>query len=436
MSTVVLKGARVIDAAQGIDKEQDIIIEDGKIRALEKPGSIPALPGATVHEVSGHWVVPGLIDIHVHLREPGFEWKETIESGCQAAVLGGVTTVCSMPNTRPTNDSAEVTKFILQQAQKAALARVLPIGSVTMGLKGAELAPLSELYHAGCVAFSDDGEPIANAGLMRRALEWASVHGLTISCHEEDKNLTCGGCMNESPLSNRMGLSGWPKVAEEVMIARDIELARAFNGRVHICHVTTARGVELVRRGKNDGIRVTAEVSPHHLTLTQNDIGEYDTNYKMSPPLREAEDVAALIAGIKDGTLDAIASDHAPHEADTKQVEFQRASFGILGLQTTIPLIMNFVAQGILTPLKAIELLTSGPARCFSLSGGTLKPGALADVSVINPSAVWRFDRESCASLSYNSPFMKKDLIGKAELVFVGGKLVVAGGALVNEEKN
>ncbi len=435
MSRIVISGGTVIDPANNRSEKLDVVIEAGKVRGLERPGSVKDKDVDQAYDAEGCWVVPGLIDIHVHLREPGFEWKETVLTGSQAAVLGGVTTICAMPNTRPTNDNAEITRFVLQQARAANLARVLPIGSVSIGLKGVELSPLSELFHAGCVAFSDDGEPVANSGLMRRALEWASVHGLTISCHEEDKNLSCAGCMNESPLSHRMGLLGWPKVAEEVMIARDIELARAFNGKVHICHVTTARGVELVRRGKNDGIAVTAEVTPHHLTLTENDIGEYDTNYKMSPPLRGHEDVAALIAGLKDGTIDAIASDHAPHEDDTKQVEFQSASMGILGLQTSLPLMLDFVKREVITPLRAIELLSTGPARCFSIGGGSLSVNAAADVTVINPEQIWRFDRQSSRSISFNSPFLDREMIGRAEMVFVDGDLKVLKGELVHEAK-
>lgn len=430
MSRIILRGGIVIDPSRNLHEALDLVIEGEKIVGLEKPGTVTVRPEDTAHDLKGAWVVPGLIDIHVHLREPGYEWKETIESGCQAAVLGGVTTVCSMPNTSPTNDNAEVTQFILQQARKAQTAHVLPIGSVTRGLKGQELSPLSELYHAGCVAFSDDGEPVANAGIMRRALEWASVHGLTISCHEEDKSLTCGGCMNESPLAYRMGLLGWPKVAEEVMIARDIELARAFNGKVHICHVSTARGVELVRRGKADGIKVTAEVTPHHLSLTEEAVAEYDTNYKMSPPLRNEEDVAALIAGLQDGTIEAVASDHAPHEADTKQVEFQTASFGILGLQTSLPLMLDFVRRKILSPLKAIEVLSTGPARCFTIEGGSLAAGKVADITVIDPERVWTFDRSNLASISFNSPFLNQELRGRAEMVFVAGRMVVNQGAL------
>jgi dihydroorotase len=336
-----------------------------------------------------------------------------------------------MPNTRPTNDNAEVTQFIRKTAERAGLAHVLPIGAVTVGLHGAELAPLSELFRAGCVAFSDDGEPVANAGIMRRALEWAAMHGLTVSCHEEDKSLSCGGCMNEGPLSYRMGLAGWHAVAEEVMIARDIELARAFKGRVHICHVSTARGAELVRRAKHDGILVTAEVTPHHLVLTEDDIGDYDTNYKMSPPLRTKADVSALRAALADGTIDAIASDHAPHDRDTKLVEFQQASFGILGLQTSLPLTLDLVRTGALTRLRAIEVLTSGPSRCFSLTSGTLSVGHRADISIINPEQRWSFDTESCESLSYNSPFIGRELCGRATTVLVSGRVMVANGEIV-----
>lgn len=427
---IIVKNGTVIDPAAGREGEFDLLIEGDTIAAVDKPGSIKK-EGATVIDARGRWVVPGLIDLHVHLREPGFEWKETIATGSQAAVLGGFTTVCCMPNTNPSNDCAEITKFILEKACAAAAARVLPIGAVSVGLKGKQMAPLSELWQAGCAAFSDDGEPIYDAGMMRRALEWCRMHGATISCHEEDKNLSCGGCMNESPLSTRLGLRGMHKVAEDVMVARDIELGRVTQGKVHICHVSSARSVELIRRAKNDGIAITAEVTPHHLVLSESAVTEYDTNAKMSPPLRDEEDMSALLAGIKDGTLDAIASDHAPHELDSKMVEFSRASFGILGLQTSLPLILGFVKKKKLSRLRAIELLTSSPAKAFGLAYGTLKPGAKADIAIINPEERWTFDRDSVKSLSFNSPFLGQEMTGKAETVIVNGAVVVQQGNLV-----
>lgn len=421
----IIKGGTVIDPASDIEGAFDVIVNEGKIVDVVKPGSAPE-KGAEVINANGKWVTPGLIDLHVHLREPGFEWKETVRSGVEAAVLGGFTAVCAMPNTSPVNDRREICDYILDRSREANLARVLPIGAVSIGLKGKEMAPLSELKKAGCVAFSDDGEPIFDAGMMRRALEWSLMLGLTISCHEEDKCLSCGGAMNESSLSSRMGLVGMPKVAEEVMIARDIELARTTGGRAHICHVSTARGVELIRRAKQDGIRITGEVTPHHLVLTEDAVAEYDTNAKMSPPLREQEDVDALVRGIQDGTLDAVASDHAPHELDRKMVEFSQAAYGILGLQTSLPLILDFVTRGTISRRRAIELFTSGPARAFGLEYGTLKKGAAADITIIDPSYRWTFSREAVRSLSFNSPFLGKELCGGAHSVIVGGELKVS----------
>lgn len=418
---ILVKGGEVICPASQIEDYRDLVIENGRIVGVEHPGNTRGGEFDQVVDGNGCWVVPGLIDLHVHLREPGFEWKETIKSGSEAALIGGFTSICSMPNTKPANDSAQITKFILEKAELAQLVRVLPIGSITVGLKGEEMSPLTDLREAGCVAFSDDGEPVKNAGIMKKALEWCLALGVPLSCHEEDKSLSCGGCMNESPLSYRMGLKGMPKVAEEVMIARDIELALTTGGKVHICHVSSARSTELVRRAKEDGVKITCEVTPHHLTLTEDAVGEYDTNAKMSPPLREEKDVIALREGLKSGVIDCVASDHAPHELDSKRVEFSKASFGILGLQTSLPLLLNFVRDGFLSRRRAIEALTAAPARAFGLEFGKIGRGAVADVTVIDPQARVKFDREVVRSLSYNSPFLGTELIGCAKHVIVGG---------------
>ena len=428
---LLLEGGLVIDPASGIEAEQDILIIDGKIKEVAKPGNFAALKDVKRIKASGRWITPGLIDLHVHLREPGQEWKETIESGTTAAILGGYTTVCCMPNTTPVNDHAEITNFIKLKASQSGRARVLPIGSVSRDLKGKEMAPLSELHAAGCVAFSDDGEPVFDSGLMRRALEWCRMLGVPISCHEEDKCLSCSGSMNESPLSARMGLTGSPKVAEEVMIARDIELARTTAARVHFCHVSTARGAELIRRAKRDGIPVSAEVTPHHLLLTQEMVEGYNTSAKMNPPLRDRADCEALIEALADGTIDAVASDHAPHERDRKECPFTEAAFGILGLQTSLPLVLELVRSGRISRARAVAALTSSPANAFNLPFGSLKVGATADVCIIDPLKRWQFKREVCQSLSFNSPFVGRELIGQAEYVIVGGTLVLQQGALV-----
>jgi len=427
---ILIKNGLLIDPANGKEGEFDLLIDSGRVKDVQVRGGFDGIEVERTLDAQNKWVTPGLIDLHVHLRDPGFEWKETIRTGCEAAALGGFTSICSMPNTNPRNDSAEITKYILEKAREAGVARVLPIGAVSRQLLGKQMAPLSELQDAGCVAFSDDGEPIYDAGLMRRALEWCSMTGATISCHEEDKCLSCGGSMNESALSFRMGLGGMAKVAEEVMIARDIELARTTGGKVHICHISSGRGVELVRRAKNDGIPITAEVTPHHLILSEEEVEGYNTNAKMSPPLREDWEIEELLRGLKDGTLDAVASDHAPHEQDSKLVEFSRASFGILGLQTSLPLILKLVKNGSLSRSRAIEVLTSSPASVFGLELGTLRKGALADVIIVDPEREWTFSKEQIKSLSFNSPFIGWDLQGIAETVLLGGKIVVEAGEL------
>lgn len=413
----------VIDPANGIEGEYDILVEAGKISEIGPRGTIPT--NGEVIDATGKWVTPGLIDIHVHLREPGFEWKETIAAGTKAAVLGGFTSVCPMPNTNPVNDNAQVTEFMFEKAREAGLANIFPIGAVTKNIAGKQMAPLSELKHAGCIAFSDDGEPVYNAGIMRKALEWCRMYDATICCHEEEKTLSVGAAMNESALALKLGLGGMPGVAEDVMVARDIELARFTGGRAHICHISTARGVELVRRAKNDGIRITCEVTPHHLHLTEDAVGDYDTNAKMSPPLREMHDVEGLRQGIKDGTVDAVASDHAPHHADSKCVEFANAAWGILGLQTNLPLLLDFVRDETISRSRAIELFSAGPARALNMDRGTLSKGAAADIAVIDPEQSWNLTEDKIASVSRNTPFLGRELTGRATDVVVGGRIVV-----------
>jgi len=429
--STVIHGGIIVDASSDRDGEFDLLIENGVIAAIEKPGVLKDKVDADRVDAKGTWVIPGCVDLHVHLREPGEEWKETVQTGAEAAVLGGYTSICCMPNTKPANDSAEVTRFILEKAKAAQAARVLPIGAISMERKGKQLAPYSELAKAGCVAFSDDGDPVVDAGLMRRALEWCLMLGLPLACHEEDRNLSCGGCMNESPLSLKMGLKGFPGVAEDVMIARDIELARFTKGKVHICHVSTARGVELIRRAKNDGINITCEVAPHHLVLDEQCVRGYDTNYKMMPPLKGHEDVEGLFAGLADGTIDAIASDHAPHDRDSKLVEFSRATVGILGLQTSLPLLVEMCLKGTMSRKRMVDLLCAGPSRSFGLPYGTLKVGSDADVVVLDPKRTWVFSEQEVRSKSKNSPFVGRELTGQAKQVFVAGRQVVSGGELV-----
>jgi dihydroorotase len=419
----VIRNGIIIDPSQSLEAPMDLIIDDGVVLDIVKPGT--AVAEAETFDATGMWVTPGLIDVHVHLREPGFEWKETIQTGSEAAALGGFTTICCMPNTNPVNDTAEITDFIVRQGKNAGLVNVHPIGAVSKGLKGKEMAPLGELRDAGACAFSDDGEPVWDAGMMRKALEWCQMLDCVITGHEEEKSLSHGGVMNESALSTKLGLAGWPKVAEEIHIARDIELARYTGGKVHFCHVTTARGVELIRRAKHDGIRVSGEVSAHHLLLTESLVEGYYTDAKMSPPLRNIEDCEALLAGLVDGTIEVIASDHAPHELDKKKIEFSLAAFGILGLQTTFPMLVELVKAKKLSRMRFIESMTSKPSDIFGLKRGTLKKGAVADVSVLDPNYQWVFDSTTCRSISKNSPWLGHTMTGHVDALFLAGKTIV-----------
>ena len=420
---LILKGGEVVDPRNGIDEAKDVLIKDGLIAEIAKPGAFDSQEGKVI-DCSSKWVVPGLVDIHVHLREPGQEWKEDVASGSAAAVAGGFTSICCMPNTNPVNDNASVTEFIIDAANRADLARVFPIGAISIGLKGEELAPLLELKEAGCVAFSDDGFPVWDPLLMRKALEYSLMLGAKLTCHEEEKSLSRGFSMNESSLSIELGLKGMPGAAEDIMIARDIELSLLTGAPVHFCHVSTARAVTLIRRAKEDGIPVTAETTPHYLTLDENSVVEHGTAAKMSMPLRSLEDQEALIKGLADGTIDCIASDHAPHEIDTKRTEFPSAAFGILGLQTTLPLTLARVRDGSLSRSRAIESLSSAPANCLNLDGGHLSKGAVADVAIVDPEASIEINKDTILSKSKNTPFMGQTLQGVADATIVGGKLV------------
>lgn len=422
MSRIVLHSGRVIDPTQGIDDNLDILIEDGKIKAIDKVGSFNNLEEVKSYNLDGKIVSPGFVDIHVHLRDPGQDWKETIHSGSKAAVAGGFTDILCMPNTNPVNDSASVTEYILEKA-KTASCNVFPIGAITIKSKGESLAPYSELSEAGCLAFSDDGRPVCNSQIMRRALEYCKMLGRVLTVHEEDLMLSDAFSMNESALSLSLGLKGMPDAAENVMIARDIELSRLTGGRVHFCHVSTKRGVTLIRRAKEDGIPVTAEVAPHYLYLTEDAIGDYNTNAKMSMPLRTQDDVDALIEGLNDGTIDCVASDHAPHEEDSKNVEFDRASFGILGLQTTVPILLDLVKENKISIQTMIASLTSRAWSSLDLKGNSLKVNSLANISVIDPSTEFIYSIDKNYSKSKNSPFWGRTFSGSAFMTFVRGEL-------------
>lgn len=427
MKFVILNGT-VIDPTNKIDTPCDVLIEDGVVRAVEKPGTLRKIE-AEIIDASGCVVAPGFVDIHVHLREPGQEYKETVLTGTQSAVAGGFTAVACMANTNPVNDNGAVTRYIIERGREANLARVFPIGALSKGLKGEELASLGEMVDAGTVAISDDGRPVMNANLMRRALEYCSMLNVPISVHEEDLHLAGGGVMNEGPTALRLGLRGIPNAAEDVMIARDIVLARLTGGRVHIAHLSTRGAVALVRQAKAEGLPITAEAAPHHFTLTEESVEGYNTNAKMAPPLRLAEDVDAVKEGLRDGTIDAIATDHAPHHRDEKEVEFDHAANGIVGLETALPLTLQLVETGVLSLSEAVQKLTCNPARIFGLPYGTLRVGAAADVVIFASSRHWRVEVAQLQSKSKNSPFDGWELKGKVVMTLVGGKIVYDGRA-------
>lgn len=422
--TIFIEGGRVIDPANGVDGVRTVVLRDGRVAEVAERVERPR--DARTVDARGRWVTPGFIDLHVHLREPGQEYKETVATGARAAVAGGFTSVVAMPNTKPVNDNTSVTELILARAAAAGAARVYPVGCISKGQNGEELAEYGELKAAGCVALSDDGKPVSSAALMRRALEYARAFGLPLTVHEEELALVGKGVMHEGPTSTRLGLKGIPGAAEEVMVLRDIALAELTGGRLHLQHVSTRGSVRAVREAKRRGLAVTAEVTPHHLALTDEDVGAsgYDTDFKMNPPLRSADDVKAVREGLADGTIDAIATDHAPHSAVEKDLEFDVAANGIIGLETAFAVCLAVARTGAFTETRLIEALTSGPARVFGLPGGTLAKGAPADVALLDPAVEWVYDPAAGYSKSGNSPWKGKRLVGRCTHAFVGGVLV------------
>jgi dihydroorotase len=424
---ILIKNGRVVDPANNLDGVRDILIEGSKISAVSKK------IGEKIKTIDarGRLVLPGLIDMHVHLREPGREDAETIETGTAAAVHGGFTGVACMPNTTPPIDNAGVVEFILSQAEERGYIRVYPVGAITRGLAGEELSDIGELFSAGIAAISDDGEPVKDGDLMRRALEYAKMFNLTVISHCEDKSLSSEGVMNEGFISTVLGLPGIPQVAEEAVVARDIMLAQLTQSKLHIAHVSTAGSVELIRRAKEKGISVSAETAPHYFTLTDEEVRSFSTNTRVNPPLRTSPDVEAIKQGLKDGTIDVIATDHAPHSIVEKEMEFSLAPPGIIGLETSFSLVMSeLVEGGVLTLGEAIAKMTVNPSSILGLGKGTLSPGADADITIVEPDAEYTVDAEKFYSKSKNSPFIGRKLKGIVETVIVGGKPVLENGKL------
>ncbi|MCO6510125.1 MAG: dihydroorotase [Aridibacter famidurans] len=422
---LLIKNGHLIDPAANENTGMNVLIEDGRVSAWLKQ-SEPDPEDAEVYDAGGNLVAPGFIDLHVHLREPGQEHKETIATGCAAAVAGGWTSICPMPNTNPINDNAAITRYMIEQAEHAGLANVFPIGAITKSSDGIELAEMAEMKSAGAVAVSDDGRPVPTAGMMRRAMQYARDHSLPVIDHCEDKSLSAGGVMHEGKVSLLLGLKGMPALAEDIDAVRDILLAKETGAHIHIAHVSTAGAVEAVRRAKAEGVRVTCEVTPHHFTLTDDAVKDYDTNTKMAPPLRSKEHLEAVIEGIRDGTIDAIATDHAPHHADEKALEFDRAPFGIIGLETAVGLAFNeLVEKGVIGLEQLVRLCSANPAKIFGLEGrGTLAPGAHADVTIIDPDLEWTYDVRITKSKSRNTPYHGWTFRGAAVATFVAGKQV------------
>lgn len=428
MRPVLIRGGRVIDPSQGLDARLDVLLEGGRVAELG--GNLAAPEGAERVDAAGRVVCPGLIDIHVHLREPGAEHKETIASGARAAAAGGFTAVVAMPNTDPPVDNPAAVGFVLAEGERARAARVFPAAAITVHQAGEQLTEFGEVSAAGAVAVTDDGRPVANAGVMRMALEYALAFDLPVAVHAEDPALSRGGSMNEGIVATRLGVAGIPNAAEDVMIARDLLLAELTGGRLHVQHVATRRGVELIRAARARGVRVTAEATPHHFTLTDAAVESYRTNAKMNPPLRSEADRDAVREGVRDGTLGVIATDHAPHHYDEKEQAFEDAPFGIVGLETALGLALSeMVHTGLLALPELVERMSCAPARAFGLPGGTLRPGAPADVTVFDPQREWTVEPERFVSLSRNTPFGGWRLRGRPERTIVGGRTVWEGEA-------
>ncbi len=431
MLALLLRGGRVVDPETGLDAVADVVIRDGRIVEIGEGLTIPK--GVTV-ECAEKVVVPGLVDIHTHLREPGYEYKETVVSGTRAAAHGGFTAVCAMPNTRPVCDTGSQVRFLLERGAQRGVVRVHAIGACTMGQKGEALAEIGDMVAEGAVAFSDDGHGVSDAGMARLVMDYAKQFSTTVISHCEDATLVRGGVVNEGAVSTALGLPGWPAAAEETMVARDIALARLTGCRLHLAHLSTARSIEHVRAAKAEGLSVTCEVTPHHLFLDETALGsDYDTNLKMNPPLRTAADRQALIGALVDGTIDAIATDHAPHAPHEKALEFEIAPFGTTGLETALPLLItHLVAADVLGWTDVVRLMAHGPRRALQLPAVRLEPGAVADITIIDPEARVEITPGFFESASANSAFLGASLLGKATEVLVEGRFALKNGRVVD----
>ncbi|MDW8355387.1 MAG: dihydroorotase [Bryobacterales bacterium] len=419
---LLIRNGRVVDPAARRDEIADVLLEDGRVAAV---GARLEAAGAEVFDATGLVVAPGFIDMHVHLREPGFEHAETIETGSRAAAAGGFTSICAMPNTAPVNDNPTVTRYIIERARRFAVTNVFPIGAITKDSAGEELAAIGSMKAAGAVAISDDGRPVMNARVMRRAMETARSFGLPVIDHCEDLNLSAGGDMNEGVVSVRLGLRGIPSCSEDVMVARDILLAEVTGARFHVAHISSRRSVELVAEAKRRGLPVSCEATPHHIALSEADLVPYDSNYKMKPPLRTACDVATLVQGLAEGVIDAIATDHAPHPGSEKMQEFEQCPFGIIGLETALAIALETLYHtGKVSLMRLVELFTLGPARILNLDRGRLAPGAPGDVTIFDPERVWTYDVTQSFSKSSNTPFHGRTFRGRAVATIVGGAVV------------
>jgi len=419
---LIIRGGRLVDPAAGRDETTDLLVEKGKVSRI---GTVPVSGGkAREIDASGKWVLPGLVDLHVHLREPGYEYKETILSGTQAAAAGGFTSVACMPNTDPVNDNPAVTRTILEKAAAAAGVRVYPVGCLTAGQNGSTLAEIGSLVEAGCRAFSDDGHPVSHPGVMRRAMEYCRSFDVPVISHCEDRDLAGDGVMHEGAVSTRLGLPPLPSAAEEVMAARDIILCRLTGARLHLAHVSTRGTVRLIEAAREEGLAVTAEVTPHHLFLTDEAVAGFDTSTKVNPPLRAREDVEAVRAALRDGVIDIIATDHAPHSPVEKEVDYQSAAFGLVGLETALGLVLKLVHEGILPLTRAVQVLTAKPTEILGVPGGTLGEGEPADLIIVDPEAEWTVTPEDFLSKGRNTPFAGWKLRGRVERTFVAGRAV------------